>query len=265
LEQVEKRPYVAVIDFSETLPPDSDELRAQLIAAHATRIDVHRETVAASRADARPFVRYAAAPASALESRPAGDPAEPIVIVSGLPRSGTSVMMQMLARGGLPPKTDERREADEHNPEGYFEWEEIRNLPRDPALITRAAGHAVKVVSPLLAHLPAEHRYKVIFMRRPPAEVARSQHKMRGRLAGEEAPAAERMLPLLAQHQAETLAALREAPHVELFVVDYPALVADPATTCTRLVEFLGAARLPSASEMPSVVRPELHREKETA
>ncbi len=173
-------------------------------------------------------------------------------------------MMQMLARGGLLPMTDGHRAADAHNPEGYFEWDEIKNLPRDPALLARAAGHAVKVVSPLLPHLPAGHRYKIIFMLRPPAEIARSQHKMRGQLAGS-APAADAiaMQPLLAQHAEAMLVALRSAPNVELLTVDYPALIADADTECARVAAFLGSALLPNPSAMLAAIRPELHHEKE--
>jgi hypothetical protein len=132
-------------------------------------------------------------------------------------------------------------------------------------LLARAVGKAVKIVSPLLPHLPGCFRYKVIFMLRPPAEVARSQHKMRGQLAaGAVAPAADAMRPLLAQHAEAMLAALRAAPNVELLTVDYPALITDPATGCAHVAAFL-SAELPTAAAMPAAVRPELHREKEPA
>lgn len=171
-------------------------------------------------------------------------------------------MMQMLARGGLAPMTDGHRTADVHNPEGYFEWEDIKHLPRDPELINRAAGKAVKVVSPLLSALSPRYRYKIIFMTRPAAEVARSQRKMRARLAPGPAPGAD-LEPLLAQHARDTLATLRAAPHIDLLELDYPALVADPAAGAQRVADFLGASLLPHAAAMASAVRPELHREKE--
>ena len=175
-------------------------------------------------------------------------------------------MMQMLARGGLPPMTDGHRVADDSNEEGYFEWEEIKHLPRDPSLLARTSGKAVKVVSPLLAHLPKGRRYKIIFMTRPAAEVSRSQQKMRARLdtAAAVPPAAAAMEPLLAQHQTEILAMLRQAPEVELLVVDYPALVAAPAAESARVAIFLGADILPNAAALPAAVRPELRHEKET-
>jgi hypothetical protein len=101
-----------------------------------------------------------------------------ITIVSGLPRSGTSLMMQMLAAGGVPILSDGERPADVDNPRGYLEWERIKQLPKDPACIAEAEGKAVKVISLLLLSLPEGHEYRVIFMQRPLAEVLASQDVM---------------------------------------------------------------------------------------
>ena len=94
-----------------------------------------------------------------------------ITIVSGLPRSGTSLMMQMLAAGGLPILSDGERKADTDNPRGYLEWERIKQLPKEPALIAEAEGKVVKVISQLLLSLPDGHEYRVVFMQRPLPEV----------------------------------------------------------------------------------------------
>ena len=101
-----------------------------------------------------------------------------ITIVSGLPRSGTSLMMQMLTAGGMPILSDGERQADVDNPRGYLEWERIKQLPKDPACIAEAEGKAVKVISLLLLSLPEGHEYRVIFMQRPLAEVLASQDVM---------------------------------------------------------------------------------------
>src|ERR1039458_2751547 len=101
-----------------------------------------------------------------------------VTIVSGLPRSGTSLMMQMLEVGGLPVLSDGERKADTDNPNGYFEWERIKQLPKDPSLIAEAEGKVVKVISQLILSLPAGHDYRVIFMQRPLPEVLKSQEKM---------------------------------------------------------------------------------------
>jgi hypothetical protein len=101
-----------------------------------------------------------------------------ITIVSGLPRSGTSLMMQMLAAGGMPVLSDGERKPDPDNPRGYLEWERIKQLPKDPTCIAEAEGKVVKVISLLLLSLPEGHEYRVVFMERPLAEVLASQDVM---------------------------------------------------------------------------------------
>src|SRR5260221_6001555 len=101
-----------------------------------------------------------------------------ITIVSGLPRSGTSLMMQMLDAGRLPVLSDGERKADTDNPKGYLEWERIKQLPKDPSLIAEAEGKVVKVISQLILSLPAGHEYRVVFMQRPLPEVLKSQEEM---------------------------------------------------------------------------------------
>jgi hypothetical protein len=101
-----------------------------------------------------------------------------ITIVSGLPRSGTSLMMQMLDAGGLPVLSDGERKADTDNPKGYLEWERIKQLPKDPSLIAEAEGKVVKVISQLILSLPSGHDYRIVFMLRPLPEVLKSQDEM---------------------------------------------------------------------------------------
>lgn len=106
-------------------------------------------------------------------------PRRPVIVVSGLPRSGTSMMMKMLAAGGVSLLTDHIREADSDNPQGYYEFERVKKLDKgDTAWVAEAQGQAVKIISQLLKHLPATYDYKVIFMRRHMDEVLASQQKM---------------------------------------------------------------------------------------
>jgi hypothetical protein len=105
--------------------------------------------------------------------------AQTVVVVSGLPRSGTSLMMQMLEAGGITVLTDGIREPDEDNPRGYYEFERVKALPKgDYEWLESARGKAVKVVSALLEYLPPEYNYKVIFMHRRMEEILASQRKM---------------------------------------------------------------------------------------
>ncbi|MGV3664086.1 MAG: alkaline phosphatase family protein [Prosthecobacter sp.] len=186
------------------------------------------------------------------------------VLVSGLPRSGTSLMMQMLRAGGLEPMTDGQRKADDDNPEGYWEWEEIKNLPKRPLLIEQAHGKATKVISALLPSLPPKHKYKIIFMTRPVHEVVASQHKMlenKGTM-----PQAERghLEEAQQKHALEILAQLRRHPRVSLLEVDYPALVREAQAWAARVAEFIGPALISKPGAMAGMVKPQLHRQRGT-
>jgi hypothetical protein len=163
-----------------------------------------------------------------------------IVVVSGLPRSGTSLLMQMLKAGGLPVLTDGLRVADEDNPRGYFEWEPAKRLPREPELIRMAEGKAVKIVSSLLWALPPGYEYRVLYMERPLAEVAASQVAMIRRHGGAAPLEGEALVRALAAHQQQVLALVRQIPGVALCTVRYHDVLADPFQQAGRIADFLG-------------------------
>src|SRR5215471_20746982 len=123
-----------------------------------------------------------------------------ITIVSGLPRSGTSLMMQMLVAGGMTPLADGERQADADNPRGYLEWERIKQLPNDPGCIAESEGKAVKVISKLLLSLPPGHEYRIIFMERPMAEVLASQEQMLRHRGAADGPDAATMAKAFERH-----------------------------------------------------------------
>ncbi|MGA3107171.1 MAG: sulfotransferase domain-containing protein [Terriglobales bacterium] len=101
-----------------------------------------------------------------------------ITIVSGLPRSGTSLMMQMLDAGGMAVLSDGERQPDKDNPKGYLEWERIKQLKKDASVIAEAEGKVVKVISEFVQSLPAGHEYRIVFMQRPLPEILKSQDEM---------------------------------------------------------------------------------------
>ncbi len=107
---------------------------------------------------------------------------KPIIIVSGLPRSGTSMMMQMLRQGGFEIVSDGLRQADENNPKGYYEFEKVKEMDKDDSWLPGCRGKVIKIVSVFLSKLPDSYRYKVIFMRRDMQEILASQRKMLVRL-----------------------------------------------------------------------------------
>ena len=163
-----------------------------------------------------------------------------ITIVSGLPRSGTSLMMQMLAAGGVPILSDGERRADVDNPRGYLEWERIKQLPKDPNCIAEAEGKAVKVISKLLLSLPPGHEYRVIFMQRPLPEVMASQDEMLQRRGtfdpGEDNSVVARAFQ---DHLSDVYAWLNGKPYVKVNRVQYHAVLREPKATAEAVAEFL--------------------------
>ena len=166
-----------------------------------------------------------------------------ITIASGLPRSGTSLMMQMLVAGGMSALSDGERKADSDNPRGYLEWERIKQLPNDPACIAEAEGKVVKVISRLLLSLPAGHEYRVIFMQRPLPEVLASQDEMlRHRGTYKEGADPSIMAAAFERHLREVDAWLDGKPHIRTIRVDYRDVLKQPQEVGRRLCDFLGIA-----------------------
>jgi hypothetical protein len=174
-------------------------------------------------------------------------------------------MMQMLAAGGLPVLHDGLRAADEDNPRGYFEWERIRSLPRDPGCIAEAEGKAVKVISPLLRFLPADRNYKVVFLRRPLAEVAASQSAMIARRKTT-APPGDRnaIVASLGAHLNEVTAWLTGQAHLEVCWVDHASLMIDARRQARMIADFLAgaSAAMLDVDAMAKQVVPSLHRQR---
>jgi hypothetical protein len=163
-----------------------------------------------------------------------------ITIVSGLPRSGTSLMMQMLAAGGLFVLSDGERKADTDNPRGYLEWERIKQLPKEPGLIAEAEGKVVKVISQLLLSLPDGHEYRVILMQRPLPEVLKSQDEMlrrRGTLAGngDSSPIEE----AFQRHLIEVNRWLNGKANAQVLRVHYHRTLREPKAAAEAVAEFL--------------------------
>lgn len=165
---------------------------------------------------------------------------QPIIVVSGLPRSGTSMMMRMLAEGGLPIITDEIRRADDDNPKGYFELEVVRQLKEgNSAWLKDANGKVVKVISALLEYLPPEYQYKIIFMERESRETLASQKKMLDHRGEASKLSDEQMEQQFHEHLAAVKPWLVRQPNMEVLYVKYNALVAEPEPFCEQIADFL--------------------------
>ena len=185
-----------------------------------------------------------------------------ITVVSGLPRSGTSLMMKMLEAGGLPVMQDGIREADRDNPKGYYEFERVKQIDKgDTAWMAEAQGKVVKIISALLKHMPPEYEYRVIFMRRHMKEVLASQRKMLVH-RGEDAEKMddEKMGELFEKHMAQVFAWLGQQPNVRYIQVHYNDLLADPVAYARQVDEFLDG-RL-DEQKMIEMVDPKLYRNR---
>jgi hypothetical protein len=184
-----------------------------------------------------------------------------VTIVSGLPRSGTSLMMQMLEAGGLEILTDKIRQSDDDNPRGYYELEAIKRLEKDQSCLANAEGKAVKIISELLKYLPPTYTYKIIFMHRSMQEVLASQKQMlirRGKPA-EDVP--NEKLPLFFQRHLERVEAwLKQQSHMNVLDIHYSGLMEHPAEPIEKINRFLGNSL--NVTAMASVIDRTLYRQR---
>ena len=186
----------------------------------------------------------------------------PVVIVSGLPRSGTSMAMKMLEAGGMAPVVDNVRTADIDNPKGYYEDERVKDLAEmeDTSWVRAARGKVIKVVSSLLNYLPATNAYKVIFMRRNLDEVIASQNKMLDRRGESRGDDDEKMIELYETHLRKVEFLLRGRKNFETLDVDYKQALEKPREHAERVRRFLGVPL--DVGRMAEVVDPDLYRNR---
>ncbi len=165
----------------------------------------------------------------------------PITVVSGLPRSGTSMLMQMLAAGGLEAFTDAKREADEDNPRGYLEHEKAIKIAADSSWVPEVRGGVVKLVAQLLSYLPSDETYRVVFMDRDLREIVRSQRAMLDRLGKKGGRLSDsRMMQTLDAQVAKVERMLDRRPDMDVLFVDYHEVLEDPDAQARRIAEFIG-------------------------
>lgn len=184
-----------------------------------------------------------------------------ITIVSGLPRSGTSMMMHMLGAGGVPLLIDSSRVADDDNPRGYYEYEPVKHIANDDSWLANAEGKAVKMVSPLLEHLPATHTYTIIVMCRDMNEVVDSQTAMlRRRQVTGATVTRDHLIDLCQRHLTATQRWLAKRQYCRVCRVDYSAVVADPVGHAKRVQQFLECPL--DIDAMANVVDGSLYRQR---
>jgi tetratricopeptide (TPR) repeat protein len=209
------------------------------------------------------FLRCLAHPPDRQEREKREAAEQVVTVVSGLPRSGTSMMMQMLAATGIEPFSDGKRSADENNPKGYYEAELVKQISHKNTWVPDCAGHVVKIVAQLIPYLPQQLKYRVIFMDRPIEEVLNSQQKMLDRLGESGGNIEPERLGETFRKQVEFAFGLMNAHGVPVLKVPYGDAIADPADVAARVAEFLGGDL--DVDAMAAAVDPKLYRERKAA
>jgi len=186
-----------------------------------------------------------------------------ITVVSGLPRSGTSMMMSALKKGGMPVLVDNIRKADQNNPKGYLELERVKKLPKgDYDWLAIAQGKAVKIISALLTYLPECYQYKVIFLERDMDEILSSQQRMleRTNKIDEDNQSDEMLRQSYQEHIKEISTWLEDQDWLQTLYVSYNEILRQPDIEFQKIAVFLD--QLVDPQMMAQVVDPELYREK---
>lgn len=184
-----------------------------------------------------------------------------ITIVSGLPRSGTSMMMRMLDEGGLEPLTDNIRTPDEDNPKGYYEYERVKGLPEDVGWLPGAKGKVVKVLAELIKYLPEGHNYRIVFMMRNIDEIVSSQKKMMIRRGEDpEAVPEKEMADLLRRYLVLLKQTVNSRSDMDVLYISYNDLMTDPEMAVTEIGDFFDD-RIDKGSMLESI-DPKLYRNR---
>lgn len=186
-----------------------------------------------------------------------------ITAVSGLPRSGTSLMMQILEAAEIPILNDGIRTADNDNPEGYYEFERVKQLNKgDHEWLAEAGGKAIKIISALIPHLPSQYTYRILFVQRNLKEVLASQRKMliqRGEATDEVSDADLELM--FTRHLKQVQDWISRQPNISVLYVNYNQLVDNPEPWISQIMEFLQLEA--DGKEMVNVVKPTLYRNRQ--
>lgn len=185
-----------------------------------------------------------------------------VIVVSGLPRSGTSMMMKMLEAGGLQIVTDNERKPDEDNPKGYYELEIVKKLRHgDVSWIPNTKGKVVKIIASLIEYLPEDIEFKVIFMERSMSEILASQKKMLER-RGENPDkiSDDQLAQIFSNHLVSVFGLMDSQKNINYIKADYNQLIVDPESMLKKIIELLNYPL--NIEEMKSIVDPILYRQK---
>lgn len=185
-----------------------------------------------------------------------------ITIVSGLPRSGTSMMMAMLQAGGLPVLTDKIRKADKDNPRGYFELEKVKEIEKNKSWLKKAEGKGIKIISSLLEFLPKDYGYQIIFMERDLDEILASQRQMIRRRKAKDEIGDQKMASLFQKHLKKVKGWLKKQPNIKVIFINYRETIENPEKTAQKVNQFLGNILI--EKKMIAAVDAKLYRQRKS-
>jgi hypothetical protein len=188
--------------------------------------------------------------------------ADSVVVISGLPRSGTSLMMAMLQAGGLPVLTDGQRAPDVDNPNGYFELEAVKRLRTSHTWLAEARGKAVKIVIPLVLQLPPSFSYQIVLMERDLDELVASQAAMLARKGVPLSLPASKLKAIFQAQFEQARTALTAKPDCRVLTVSHAEVLRDPGAVATQVTAFL--ERPLDALAMAAVLDPSLYRQRKS-
>ncbi len=183
-----------------------------------------------------------------------------IIIVSGLPRSGTSMLMQMLKNGGMEILCDKVRQADEENPKGYWEYEKVKTLANENSWLISEKGKGVKIIAQLLKYIPSGPDYKVIFMERNLEEILWSQEKMLNKMNRKDTTDQSILKAGFSRQLEEVKSWLRNSGNIETLYLSYADVIENPTQAAEQVNQFLNYSL--NITKMTASVDPALYRQK---
>ncbi|MBY9007851.1 MAG: sulfotransferase domain-containing protein [Candidatus Lokiarchaeota archaeon] len=184
-----------------------------------------------------------------------GNIRDELIIVSGIPRSGTSLIMQMLRAGGMDILSDHKRKADKNNPKGYLELQAVKNLFKDNSCLVKQTGKVVKVISHLLIYIPKNQLYKIIFINRNINEIIKSQQKM---LRENTKNYSKTLKKAFKKELSNVKLWINNQPNIELLNLNFKDIIKNPEKEINNIIKFLNISL--NREKMINIIEPSLYR-----
>lgn len=182
-----------------------------------------------------------------------------ITLITGIPRSGTSLMMQLFKAANVDIATDAIRTEDDNNPKGYYELEAVKGIVKNNAFLKDLDGKTIKIVAPLVTFIDLSLEYRVVFMIRDLDEVVQSQEKMVGK---DQQDQKEKFKTMYAMHIEKSRQFLN-SHNIPFIEIQHRELLQNPELSLKRLIDFCGWET--PLEELKSVIDHSLYRNRKDA